>query len=86
MSHITPTATAPVFSHQVPGGVLLEVYLREGESGYIGYCDGEPSVTGAKPEIVLRGLERKHLAAPVPACAANVIDMAEARLRLRPNG
>lgn len=63
-----------LFTHQFPAGVLLEVF-QDPQGGYVGYCDGVRSVTSARADLALRGLEKKHVKAQK---TAEIIDFRKA--------
>lgn len=60
--HSTAVQGPRLFS-ETHNGHLLEVFQDRGpdQHGYIGTCDGVPSVIATRPDLVLTGLKRKHI-------------------------
>lgn len=64
-------------------GKTFDIYQDRGPDnlGYIGCCDGVPSVIGTDLHLVLSGLSRKHLGAGLPA--GELVDFAQAGAVIR---
>ena len=65
------------------GHHVFEVYEMNGLTGpdaFVGFCDGERSVTGDRADVVARGLQKKHVTG-LPEGA--LVDFAKARARLK---
>lgn len=86
---ITPNLPQDITAIQGPrihrtevDGKLFEIFQDRGPRnlGYIGCCDGKPSVIGAQVHSVLSGLSRKHLG-QLPA--GELVDFAAAARTLR---